>query len=155
MPMARYFLFVGGAMLALLLLLGAYLPSPSVTERSSSAHPSIRIHSMEKLPDLVVYDTSRPIMVPEQVAQVPDPAAAPALAPAAAPVGIADASPGNRTAFAQMQQSVAERPKLSAPKPKAAKPPHEHAHARRHAPSYYWLYAERRPRFGWFDSYVW
>ncbi|WP_141342278.1 hypothetical protein [Bradyrhizobium sp. USDA 3458] len=150
MPLARYFLHVGGALLALLFLLGAYLPNSPMAERSNSVRPAIRIHSMEKLPDLVVYDTSRPIIVPEHVAQDdPDPAQAPV------PVEIAEASPGNRAAFAQMRPSGIERPKLSVPKSKAAKPSQKYAHARRHAPPNYAFFAERRPRYGWFDSYVW
>jgi hypothetical protein len=67
MPVARYFMFVGGALLALLFLIDAYAPSQAVV--ASHAAPSIdrnvvRIHSDQKLPERVVYDTSLPTIVP-------------------------------------------------------------------------------------------
>jgi hypothetical protein len=83
MPVARYFLFVGGALLALLFLIDAYVPSQAVV--ASHAAPSIdrnvvRIRSDAKLPERVVYDTSLPTIVPPvskvQVAAAPQPPAA-------------------------------------------------------------------------------
>jgi hypothetical protein len=80
MPVARYFMFVGGALLALLFLIDAYVPSQAVV--ASHAAPSIdrnvvRIHSDQKLPERVVYDTSLPTIVPPaskvQVAAAPQP----------------------------------------------------------------------------------
>jgi len=80
MPVARYFLFVGGVLLALLFLVDAYVPSQAVV--ASHAAPSIdrnavRIHSDQKLPERVVYDTSLPTIVPPapttQVAAAPRP----------------------------------------------------------------------------------
>ena len=67
MPVTRYFLFVGGALLALLFLIDAYVPSQSVA--ASHAAPSIdrtvvRIRSDTKPPERVVYDTSLPTIVP-------------------------------------------------------------------------------------------
>jgi hypothetical protein len=80
MPVARYFMYVGGALLALLFLIDAYAPSQTVV--ASHAAPSIdrnvvRIHSDQKLPERVVYDTSLPTIVPPaskvQVAAAPRP----------------------------------------------------------------------------------
>jgi hypothetical protein len=80
MPVARYFMFVGGALLALLFLIDAYAPSQAVV--ASHAAPSIdrnvvRIHSDQKLPERVVYDTSLPTIVPPvskvQIAAAPRP----------------------------------------------------------------------------------
>lgn len=80
MPVARYFMFVGGALLALLFLIDAYVPSEAVA--TSHAAPSIdrnvvRIHSDQKLPERVVYDTSLPTIVPPaakvQIAAAPQP----------------------------------------------------------------------------------
>ena len=80
MPVARYFLFVGSALLALLFLIDAYVPLQAVT--AGHAAPSIdrnvvRIHSDQKLPERVVYDTSLPTIVPPaskvQVAAAPRP----------------------------------------------------------------------------------
>jgi len=80
MPVARYFMFVGGALLALLFLIDAFAPSQAVV--TSHAAPSIdrsvvRIRSDQKLPERVVYDTSLPTIVPPaskvQVAAAPQP----------------------------------------------------------------------------------
>jgi hypothetical protein len=80
MPVLRYFMFVGGALLALLFLIDAYAPSQAVT--AGHAAPAIdrnvvRIHSDQKLPERVVYDTSLPTIVPPasktQVAAAPQP----------------------------------------------------------------------------------
>jgi hypothetical protein len=67
MPVARYFMFVGGALLALLFLIDAYAPSQAVGV--DHAAPSIdrtvvRIRSDQKPPERVVYDTSLPTIVP-------------------------------------------------------------------------------------------
>ena len=87
MPVARYFLFVGGVLLALLLAIDALVPQQAVV--ASQAAPSVnktvvRIRSDQKLPERVVYDTSLPTIVPPPVAtaQAPAPVAAPAMAAA-------------------------------------------------------------------------
>src|SRR3954452_1396493 len=66
MPVARYFMFVGGALLALLFLIDAFAPSQAVVP--SHAPPSIdrtvvRIRSDQKLPERVVYDSRLPTIV--------------------------------------------------------------------------------------------
>jgi hypothetical protein len=67
MPVARYFLFVGGLLLALLFALDAFAPQQVAV--ASNAAPSIdktvvRIRSDQKPPERVVYDTSLPTIVP-------------------------------------------------------------------------------------------
>src|SRR4029079_15654756 len=67
MPVARYFLFVGGVLLALLFALDAFAPEKAAV--AGNAAPSIdktvvRIRSDRKLPERVVYDTSLPTIVP-------------------------------------------------------------------------------------------
>ena len=78
MPVARYFLYVGGVLLALLFALDAFAPQQAAV--ASNAAPSIdktvvRIRSDQKLPERVVYDTSLPTIVPpaakRQVAAAP------------------------------------------------------------------------------------
>lgn len=62
MPLLRYFVFVGGALLALLFVSDAVLPQvplPS-TLNSGSDLPAVRIHSDRKWPERVVFDTSAP-----------------------------------------------------------------------------------------------
>ena len=83
MPVARYFLLVGGTLLALLFALDAFAPQQMAV--AGNAAPSIdktvvRIRSDQKWPERVVYDTSLPTIIPPAAAtQI---AAAPA-APAA------------------------------------------------------------------------
>jgi len=79
MPIFRYFLYVGGSLLALLLVANAALQTEPLPSNLTSAAdlPPIRIHSDRKLPERVVLDTS---------------AAMPAQAPAA-PVAIAQPKP--------------------------------------------------------------
>jgi hypothetical protein len=92
MPVVRYFVFVGGALLALLLAVSAFGPQPdAVADNSANSAPTIdktvvRIRSDQKLPERVVYDTSLPTIVPPtanvQVAAAPAPPAADASAQA-------------------------------------------------------------------------
>ena len=84
MPAARYFLFVGGVLLALLFALDAFAPKQMAVAGNTA--PSInktvvRIHSDKKLPERVVYDTSLPTLVP-QVATTQIAAASDVSAPA-------------------------------------------------------------------------
>jgi hypothetical protein len=108
MPVARYFLFVGGALLALLLAVDALVPQEAVV--ASQAAPSVnrtvaRIRSDQKLPERVVYDTSIPTIVPppSMTAQVVAPPSVPALADAAAKARV-------RETFAQLVPAEAKKP---------------------------------------------
>jgi hypothetical protein len=81
MPVARYFLYVGGVLLALLFALDAYAPQQAAV--ASNSAPSVdrsvvRIHSDKKWPERVVYDTSLPTIVPPPVANAQIAAAPPA-----------------------------------------------------------------------------
>ena len=89
MPVVRYFVFVGGALLALLLAINAFVPQPvAVAENSAPTVDKtvVRIRSDQKLPERVVYDTNLPTIVPPtsnvQVAAAPAPPAADASAQA-------------------------------------------------------------------------
>jgi hypothetical protein len=99
MPVARYFLFVGGVLLALLLAIDAFVSQETVV--ASQAAPSVdktivRIRSDQKLPERVVYDTSLPTIVP------PPAATAQVTAPVVAPSAAADAAQARvRETFAQ------------------------------------------------------
>jgi len=67
MPIFRYFLFVGGALLALLLAVNFALPASPVTQAVATAgndQPLIRIRSDRHLPERVVLDTSQPTIAP-------------------------------------------------------------------------------------------
>ena len=84
MPVARYFLFVGGVLLALLFVVDAFAPQQLAVAVASNGAPSVdkytvRIRSDQKLPERVVYDTSLPTIVPPKatvVAAAAPPAAA-------------------------------------------------------------------------------
>lgn len=63
MPIFRYFVFVGGALLALLLVADYVLPAQPVAHAvvtASNDQPLIRIRSDRHLPERVVLDTSQP-----------------------------------------------------------------------------------------------
>ena len=63
MPIFRYFVFVGGALLALLFAADYVLPSQPVAQAvvtASNDQPLIRIRSDRHLPERVVLDTSQP-----------------------------------------------------------------------------------------------
>jgi len=100
MPIARYFLFVGGVLLALLVAIDALFPQQAAVV--SQAAPSIdktvvRIRSDQKPPERVVYDTSLPTIVPPVVtakAATPPP-------PVPTPV-VADIPARARETFAQL-----------------------------------------------------
>jgi hypothetical protein len=66
---ARYFLFVGGALLALLFVFDAFAPKASAdnaTHASTGVDKSIvRIHSNQKWPERIVFDTTQPTIVPK------------------------------------------------------------------------------------------
>jgi hypothetical protein len=126
MPVARYFLFVGAALLALLFAFDAFVPQQAVV--AGNAAPSIdktvvRIRSDQKLPERVVYDTSLPTIVPPamktQMAAVP-------AAPVAGPMAQA------RDTFAQLVP--AEAKKLEKQIEPHAQAPRKRRIAKVHAP---------------------
>src|SRR5215813_10239563 len=62
MPLARYFLWVGSVLLALLFIAGACLPKlPAANAMTDAPPPAIRIHSERKWPERIVFDTSAPM----------------------------------------------------------------------------------------------
>lgn len=101
MPVARYFLFVGGVLIALLLAIDALVPQQAVV--ASQAAPSVdktvvRIRSDQKLPERVVYDTSLPTIVPPvATAQAPRP-----------PVPVAVPAAADNTAQARVRETFAQ-----------------------------------------------
>jgi hypothetical protein len=160
MPVARYFLFVGGALLALLFLIDAYVPSQAVV--ASHAAPSIdrnvvRIRSDQKLPERVVYDTSLPTIVPPaaktQVAAIPP-------RPAADPMVQARA----RDSFAQLVPAEAKKLEKQIGPP--AQTPRKRKIARTHAPQPIspqpmfspqptMRFAQQQQHFGFFGNSTW
>ena len=107
MPVARYFLFVGGVLLALLLAIDWLVPQQAVvaSQAASSVNKTVvRIRSDQKLPERVVYDTSRPTIVP------PPAMTAQVTAPVVAPPAPATAQARVRETFAQYVPAEAKKP---------------------------------------------
>ena len=111
MPVVRYFVFVGGALLALLLAVSAFGPQPdAVADNSANSVPTIdktvvRIRSDQKLPERVVYDTNLPTIVPPTAS----------VQVAAAPVALS----ADATAQARVRDTFAQ---LVPAEPKKAEP---------------------------------
>jgi hypothetical protein len=147
MPVARYFLFVGGVLLALLFALDAFAPQ-QVAMAGNSA-PSIdktvvRIRSDQKLPERVVYDTSLPTIVP--------PTAATRIA-AAPPAPAADVSAQARVRDTFAQFVPAEAKKLEKQHEPQAQAPRKRKIAKSR-PAQPLRFAQQQ-HFGFFGGSTW
>jgi hypothetical protein len=121
MPLARYFVFTGAVLLALLLLLGWYLP-PSAVEpaRAGADHPTIQLQSAHKWPGAVVFDTTQPTIVPPPVTvaeQAPPPPPARSPLEALAMVQPKEPSPVIAAAPAAAPKRVVRRARVARPPP--------------------------------------
>jgi hypothetical protein len=147
MPVLRYFLFVGGSLLALLFAVDAFVPKePAVTVAEASApsdNPTLRIRSDRKWPERIVFDTSAPTIVP--------PAQTAATEVSSPPTAAAS----EFTAKARVRESFAQfKPTDEAGKPDAKSQPKRKI-AKRRAPSgapQMALVAQQPPRFGLFGN---
>jgi hypothetical protein len=73
-PLARYFIIVGGTLAALLFIAGWCLPTPSAMFADQSVaidRAVIRIKSAHKWPEKIVLDTSQPTIAPPAVEEPP------------------------------------------------------------------------------------
>src|SRR4051794_35500889 len=67
MPLIKYFVFVGSALVLFLVGIGLRFPQPgSDTINRDAERPTIRISSVEHPPERVVIDTNLPTIVPLQ-----------------------------------------------------------------------------------------
>jgi hypothetical protein len=137
MPLARYFLFVGGALLALLFVFNAYAPPLAVVNRTEAANdlPVIRINSERKWPERIEFDTSMTPIIPAQLVKAEKAETVPA------PATIAAVSAGERVrdAFGQFTPADSRKPDLKLP------PKHKVAKSRVNSPT---VVAAQQPRFG-------
>jgi hypothetical protein len=146
MPVARYFFYVGGVLLALLFAVDAYVPKEPVVSSAVVAttieNPTLRIRSDRKWPERVVYDTSLPTIVPPPAARIEAVAAVPR------PVAEMSAKARVRESFAQFRPAddpkpeAKPHPKRKIAKARAAPPPMP-------APM---MRVAQRPNFGFFTS---
>jgi hypothetical protein len=142
MPLLRYFLYVGGILVGLLLISNFVLPQAPLPSTLTSATelPPVRIHSDRKLPERVVLDTSStvstrpvPMLAPVTVAQ----SAAPAAEPASAAVAEIPPKARVREAFAQLpdeQASKSTAAPVTATEPKVASKPVPKRKVAKHRP---------------------
>lgn len=149
MPLLRYFVFVGGALLALLFAVSAFTPTaPAVGASKSTADLSIiRIHSDRKWPERVVFDTSRPTTLS------PPDVAAPAVVAEAVPPQKSVAAPAPlkgqvREAYAQLRPNPNE---LRNPEPKRKRK----VLVRRDDAGPPPMRVAQQPRFGFFGNNIW
>ena len=146
MPVLRYFLFVGGALLALLFAIDAFAPKvPVVVAAEASAtteNPTLRIRSDRKWPDRIVFDTSLPTIVPPAQTAATEVSPPP---PTAA---------GEFTAKARVRESFAQFRPADESKPEA-KPQPKRKIAKHRAPPaapQVALVAQQPQRFGFFGN---
>jgi hypothetical protein len=91
MPLARYFVFVGGALMALLFAFDFFSPKAVADSGIQSAgvvdKSTLRIRSEQKWPERIVLDTTQPTIVPKAAqavqAALPGPEPVPQIAPSA------------------------------------------------------------------------
>ena len=148
MPLARYFLYVGGVLFTLVFILDACLTKLAVSERSPVNSPVIRIHSDRKWPERIVFDTALPTIVPAPIAIVEDRVAVPA------PITDRSAKEREREAFASMQPSDARRLQPSEAGRRELKQQRQRKIVKRHVMPRSVLVA-RQPQFGWFGNNIW
>jgi hypothetical protein len=150
MPVMRYFLYVGAALLAMLFVAGEAFPTLPVTPAAQATNtaadlPMIRIHTDRKWPERVVFDTSAPTIVPTQTQIAKNQAGA------AVPVTVADASAKvtARDAFAQLVPTDLKKPVL--------KPQQKRKVAKRRVapPTAPTMLVAQRPQFGLFANNIW
>jgi hypothetical protein len=175
MPLLRYFVFVGGTLIALLFVANAAFPAMPLPQNltSGSDHPAVRIHSDRKLPERVVFDTSvtlpqasaapaamtelKPQVQAQVQAAIPAPAPVVAQAQAKPLTSEISAKARVREAFAQLPQDQdAFEPKMTdmatvvVPEPKmypARQPAKQKTAVKPHANRSMMIVAQQ-PRFG-------
>lgn len=145
MPIARYFIFVGGVLLALLFGVDAFAPNEPVTSSIAAVaapqtNPTLRIRSERKWPEAVVYDTSLPTIVPPKVE---------IAAAAVVPAPVAEMPAAARESFAQFRPADDPKPEARpVPRRKVAK-------VRATKPTQPMMRVAQQPNFGFFGSNIW
>jgi hypothetical protein len=170
MPVLRYFVFVGGALLVLLFICDAVFPPIPLpaTLKSGSDLPAVRIQSERRWPERVVIDTSVPMVAPVKMAGAGTAQQATTTADAAK-AKVREAFAQLSTAESKQQTSSAANPAdtvaakaaqpaalkvASATAPKAGgKPQPKRRVARTHPSHPLMLVAQQpQPHFGFFGS---
>lgn len=157
MPVLRYFIVVGTALLVLLFAVDAYLPKLPAADRVNTAAnvasdlSVIRIHSIQKWPERVEFDTSLPTITPAAAVLAANNVPADGNAPARI-----------RDAFAKLQTTQVPAPDLQTTELKKPEPklvPKRRAVASRTAsknrvgPPV--ILVAQQPHFGLFPNTIW
>jgi len=121
-PLARYFLFVGGALMALLFAFDFFSPKAVADSGIKSAatvdKSTLRIKSEQKWPERIVLDTTQPTIVPQAAQTAP---AVQAALPGPAPAPEFTATARVRETFAQFTPEPKKADAPAAKKRKTAK----------------------------------
>ncbi|WGD55992.1 hypothetical protein QA641_20100 [Bradyrhizobium sp. CB1650] len=157
MPMLRYFMFVGGALLALLMVANLVWPAPPATSGIASASndpPLIRIRSDRHLPERVVLDTGKPTIAAPAVQTASVAAPQPAQANGSPVLNEMSAKARVRETFAQFipPGSKAEAASVKKTEAKAtAQSRRKIARARPVQPQGRPMLVAQQPHFGFFN----
>jgi hypothetical protein len=156
MPIVRYFVFVGTALLALLFVIDASFPKlPAADHVNTAANVAsdlsvIRIHSIQKWPERVEFDTSLPTVTPasSKIAEVNIPAAA------------GSTTARIRDTFAQLQTTQVPTPdrqttELKKPEPKLAPKRRAVASRTKDRTGPPVILVAQQPHFGLFPNTIW
>ncbi len=143
MLLARYFLSVGGVLLALLFVADAVVPKlpAAATDRNDTDTDKavIRIHSDRKWPERVVFDTSTPTTIlPAQTANVE------AVVPPPTPVADVSTKTRVREAFARFAPPESKKPEAKLQRKRKI------ARSRVAPPM---IQVAQQPRFGFFNTW--
>lgn len=172
MPVLRYFVYVGCALLALLFVCDAVFPQIPLpaTLKSGSDLPSVRIHSERKWPERVVIDTTVPTVASAKIVKADAPKAdigqqaiaagdsqKASVRDAYAQIGAAEAKTAlaaKAAEQAKLKMADATPPKAAESKPEFSRPEAKPRRkvAKVHPPRQMMLVAQQRqPHFGFFD----
>lgn len=151
MPIFRYFMFVGGALLALLFAADFVWPAAPAIVTASYDQPLIRIRSDRHLPDRVVLDTSQPTIAA--------PVMKTAAVAASQPIGQTDVSPvlNDMSAKARVRETFAQfTPKADAATARVQAPPQPRRKVARIRPAPQrgqpMMLVAQQPHFGLFNT---
>jgi hypothetical protein len=152
MPLARYFFLVGGVLLALVFISDLYLPKSPVAERVADIDRQvIRIHSDQKWPERIVFDTNLPTVTPAPAQAL----ASVAPAPAPPPTASDEAQARVRESFAQLPlPSESRHVHVAELRKPEAKPQRKRKIARRRLGPPPVMLAQQ-PQFGFFGNSWW
>jgi len=153
MPLLRYFVYVGGALLTLLFAVSAVMPAlPAVEASKSTTDLSIiRIHSDQKWPERIVFDTSRPTVPPPNLV-------APVVAEATPPQKAEVIPPQKSVAVPPMKGQVREAFAQLRPNPNEFRKPKRNPERKTVARNYVGpptILVAQQPHFGLFGNNIW